>query len=381
MTDLIATPIDERLVRGALELERTARGVVPHRLPATARRQFDDTFLTMVEAQPTGVRLALRTRATVVELAALPTRVAFTNGLALPEGVYELVVDGELSGAASISTGIVHLIDAAGGTSVEAGAPGVVRFDGLRAGDKEIEIWLPHTEVAELIALRTDAPVAPARARDRTWLHYGSSISHGSNAERPTATWAAIAARTAGVDLINLGLRGNALLDQFVARTIRDIRADAISLAIGINLVNADAMRLRTLASAVHGFLDTVRDGHPDTPLLIVSPILCPIHEHTPGPIEPEIVDGAVLFRATGDPADPTRLTLTRVRDELSRIVTRRAGEDPNLHYLDGLELYGEADFAELPLPDRLHPDAATHQRIGKRFAAKVFAGSGPFRS
>ena len=50
--------------------------------------------------------------------------------------------------------------------------------------------------------------------------------------------------------------------------------------------------------------------------------------------------------------------------------------DDPNLHYLDGRDLYGEPDFAELPLPDGLHPDAATHRLIGERFAKTGFAGN-----
>ncbi|QIS19655.1 SGNH/GDSL hydrolase family protein [Nocardia terpenica] len=379
MTDLITTPIDAPLVRGAIELEHTTNGVLPHRLPARARHQFDDGFLTMVEAQPTGVRLTFRTDATTIELEALATRIAYTNGLGLPRGVYELLVDGKLFGAATIPGGLRHLIDTAtGSTTTESGPSGTARFSGLPEGSKTIEIWLPHTETAELIALRTDAPIEPAPTRDRTWVHYGSSISHGSNADRPTATWAATAALAAGVDLINLGLRGNALLDQFVARTIRDIPADLISIAIGINLVNADAMRIRTFTSAVHGFLDTIRDGHPDTPLIVVSPILCPIHENAPGPITPDMVDGTVRFRATGDGSDPTRLTLTRIRGELSRIVAQRSADDPNLHLLNGLDLYGEADFAELPLPDGLHPDAAAHLRMGERFAARVFGDKEP---
>ncbi|WP_063035288.1 SGNH/GDSL hydrolase family protein [Nocardia grenadensis] len=378
--ELMITPIDHRLVRGALELEPAAHGVVPHRFPASARRRFEDSFLTMVEAQPTGARIVFRSEATVVELEALPTRVVFTNGLALPHGVFEILVDGRLSGAASIPTGITHRIDATSGAiDTDHGPAGTVRFANLPAGPKTVEIWLPHTESLELIALRTDAPIEPAPARDRTWVHYGSSISHGSNADRPTGTWVATAARAADVDVLNLGLRGNALLDQFAARTIRDVPADVISLAIGINLVNADAMRSRAFTSAVHGFLDTVRDGHPTTPLLVVSAVLCPIHEHTPGPCSPEVVDSRVLFRADGDPDDPTRLTLVRMRTELARIVEQRAVEDPNLHYLDGLDLYGAADFAERPLPDRLHPDAATHLRIGERFAERVFTAPGPF--
>ena len=162
------------------------------------------------------------------------------------------------------------------------------------------------------------------------------------------------------------------MLDPFVARTIRDTPADLISIKIGINLVNLDLMRLRAFAPAVHGFLDTIRDGHPTTPLLVISPILCPIHENTPGPAMPDMSalgEGRLSFVATGDPADPTRLTLAPSVTQLARIVETRAATDPHLHYLDGRELYGDADSAELPLPDQLHPDAETHRLIGERFA------------
>jgi hypothetical protein len=42
-----------------------------------------------------------------------------------------------------------------------------------------------------------------------------------------------------------------------------------------------------------------------------------------------------------------------------------------------GLE--GFEDAAELPLPDRLHPDAATHRLIGERFAGLAFSAGGAF--
>ncbi|MFJ8019671.1 GDSL-type esterase/lipase family protein [Streptomyces sp. NPDC096311] len=386
ITTPITTPITAGLLRGALDLEPTEHGLLPHRLPARARRQIPDGQLAMAEAQPSGVRLVFRTRATAVELDTLPTKLVYVGAPPRPDGVYEWVVDGRPAGQGSVVGGNAKVIDlTSGAVETRSGAVGTLRFDGLSDGVKDVEIWLPHNEITELVALRTDAPVEPAPDRGRkVWLHHGSSISHGSDAAGPTSTWPALAASLAGVELINLGLGGSALLDPFTARAMRDTAADLISVKIGINLVNADAMRLRAFGPAVHGFLDTVRDGHPTTPLLVVSPLLCPLHEDTPGPTAPDFSDlgaGRLRFVAMGDPAERAsgKLTLRVIRDELARIVEQRAAEDPNLHHLDGRGLYGEADFAELPLPDQLHPDAATHRRIGERFAELVFNARGAF--
>ncbi|GAA0375163.1 SGNH/GDSL hydrolase family protein [Streptomyces blastmyceticus] len=340
----------------------------------------------MAESQPSGVRLVFRTRATAVELDTLPTKRVYVGAPPRPDGVYELLVDGHPVGRAGVTGGNTLTVDMATGTAEHRPGPvGTLRFTGLPDGVKNVEIWLPHNETTELVALRTDAPVEPAPDRGRkVWLHHGSSISQGSDAASPTTTWPALAASLGGVELINLGLGGSALLDPFTARALRDTPADLISIKIGINLVNADLMRLRAFTPAVHGFLDTVREGHPATPLLVVSPILCPIHEDTPGPSAVDLGalgTGQLRFRATGDPAERAsgKLTLGVIRDELARIVEQRAAEDPYLHYLDGRDLYGHADATELPLPDRLHPDAATHRLIGERFAERAFTADGPF--
>ncbi|MFD7392705.1 GDSL-type esterase/lipase family protein [Streptomyces sp. NPDC059852] len=384
--DWITTTVTADLLRGALDTERTEHGLLPHRLPARARAQNTDGQLAMAESHPSGVRLVFRTRATTVELGALPTRRSYVGVPERPAGVYDLLADGRLVAQGSVDGGNVVTVDMAAGTEeFRSGPPGTVRFDGLPEGDKDVEIWLPHNETTELIALRTDAPVEPAGDPGRkVWLHHGSSISHGSDAASPTGIWPAAAAALGDVELINLGLAGSALLDPFTARALRDTAADYISVKIGINLVNLDLMRLRAFGPAVHGFLDTVREGHPTTPLLVVSPILCPIHEDTPGPCAPDFTglrEGRLRFAAMGDPAERAagKLTLNVIRDELSRIVRERAADDPHLHYLDGRELYGEADFEELPLPDGLHPDAATHRRMGERFAKLAFGVDGPF--
>ncbi|MEV7320105.1 GDSL-type esterase/lipase family protein [Streptomyces sp. NPDC093970] len=382
----ITTPVTADLLRGFLDLEATADGLLPHRLPARARRQIPDEQLALVEAQPSGVRLVFRTRATAVELDTRPTKRVYRGFPAPPDGVYDLLVDGRLTAQATVPGGNTHTITDMFTQSAELteGPSGTARFTALPAGDKHVEIWLPHTEVTELIALRTDAPVerVPDSGR-RVWLHHGSSISHGSNATHPTGTWPALVAARSEVDLVNLGFGGGALLDPFTARAMRDTPADLISLKIGINVVNTDAMRLRAFTPAVDGFLDTLREGHPTTPLLVVSALLCPVQEDTPGPLAPDLDGGTLRFRATGDPAERAagRLTLNVIRAELARLVERRAADDPNLHHLDGRDMYGERDHAEFPLPDGVHPDPAGHRRIAENFARLAFGAGGPFAS
>ncbi len=373
-TTPVTTPVTADLLRGAVEVEETERGALPHRLPAWARTQLPDPQLLMAEGQPSGVRLAFRTAATVVELEALPAKRVYAGAPPRPDGVYELVVDGQVLGGGSIPGGDVLTVEMMSGRSEHiAGEPGRVRWSGLPDAAKDVEIWLPHDESSRLIALHTDAPVDPAPPTGRpVWVHHGSSISHGSVADRPTGTWPAVAARLAGVDLVNLGFAGSALLDPCVARTMRDAAADLISVKLGINLANQDLMRMRAFTAAVHGFLDTIRDGHPETPLLVVSPVWCGIHEDTPGPAAPDMsawAEGKVRFAAMGDPADVAtgKLTLRTIRAELERIVAQR--EDPHLSYVDGLTLYGAEDAEQHPLPDDLHPDAATHRLMGERFA------------
>jgi len=314
----------------------------------------------------------------VLELDLLRTRMVLVGVPERSDGTVDLVIDGRLARQAATSGGDVVRVDpATGETRVEPGPAATIRFD-LPAGDKDVEIWLPYHERVELVALRADAAIGVLPAERKRWVHHGSSISQGSNALSPSTTWPALAAALAGLDLVNLGFSGSALLDPFVARAIRDQPADIVSVKLGINLVNADLMRQRAFGPAVHGFLDTIREGHPDTPLIVVGPLYCPIHETTPGPGAFDVdalARGEVRFVATGDPAEAARpgglgrLTLTYIRAQLAAIVARRQVDDPTIGYVDGLTLYGPTDAEAHPLPDRLHPDAATHQLIGERFA------------
>lgn len=381
---MITTSITPELVRGAIELESTPRGLRPHRLPRYIRQRDADPQLTMVEAQPSGVRVVFVTSARQIAAELHPTAISY-RGLARPRGAVDVVFDGELLHTHALIAGDYTELDPSTGTSTfTPGTSEMVEVSRLEAGEKTVEIWLPHNEQVDLVAIHSDAPIAAAPAAGKIWLHHGSSISHGSNAATPTQIWPAVAARGSGVELHNLGFGGSALVDPFMARLMRDTPADMISVKLGINVVNLDSMRLRSFVPAVHGFLDTIREGHPETPLLLVSPIFCGIHEDTPGPgaIDPASFGaGQMLFAAAGTAGDTAngKLTLKVIREALAQVFASRS-EDPNLFYLDGLKLYGEADAEQLPLPDNLHPSTEAHALIGQRFAQLALQPGGVLR-
>ena len=367
-------PLDELPVVGALDRDRTPNGVVFRRVPAWTRPQLVDAPLQMVVTMPAGVRLEFTTDATELEIEAMLTVVKF-GANAVPPQNFDLVGAGPDVVSAEATDYTAVLVDPK--TLVAeavAGQPAKIRFDSL-PGDPSIplQIWFPQAAVFELRAVRISAGASlhPAPRRGRRWVHYGSSISHCYEADRPTDTWPALAALLAGVDLLNLALGGQCMLDQFIARTIRDVEADLISVKAAINVVNGDQMRERTYVAALHGFIDTVRDGHPTTPLLLVTPIICPAAEEHPGPT-PLGDDGRIVTIPRPAELSAGALSVRRMRALMVALVeARRDAGDQNLHLLDGRQLLGPDDVDHLP--DGLHPDAEGYRRIGRRFHELAF--------
>lgn len=365
---------------GILDVQPTAKGVRVSRLAPFTRAQVIDLALQWTASMPSGGRVAFVSDTTSIELDVQLMRLAY-EGLPVPPAPFDLVVDGTLVASEGVDAG--NLLRYADRTSLTPdlipGPPATVRFDGLPSGAKRIELWLPHNAAIELRGLRVDegASVEPAERQGRHWVHYGSSISHCSEALRPTEVWPVAAARAAGVDLTSLAIAGQAHLDQFAARTIRDLDAELISLKVGINVVNGDTLRERTFVPAAHGFLDTVRDGHPDTPIVVVTPIICPGVEDAPGPT---VLGDDGKFRAAERTTEDRTgaLSLTRIRALLQTVVTaRQEAGDGNLHLFSGLELFGPDDVADLY--DGLHPNPAGYLRMAERFTTLAFAPGRPF--
>ena len=355
---------------GAFDFDDRGSGISPRRLPAWTRPQLPQ-FSDIMARMPSGVRLRFATDSRRVGIAFLATTVT-AELLPRRPVVFNLEAgDGTLSTASSVFGNNIRLdLANPGRYEVERGDADTLVFEGLDEGTKTCELWLPHNAYVELRGMVVDggATVEPAPADTRPrWIHHGSSISHCMEADEPALIWPAVAARAAGMSLISLGFGGQSQLDQFVARTMRDAPADIVTVKVGINIVNMDSMRERVFGPALHGFLDTLREGKPDTPIAVISPIYCPSAETRPGPTVPDgqgkfiTVDGFEEYRVGC-------LTLTRIRELIAEAVeARRSAGDAALHYVDGLELFGAEDADDLP--DDLHPNPAGYVRMGERFA------------
>ena len=225
-------------------------------------------------------------------------------------------------------------------------------FAGLPGEAQVVELWLPQADFVRIrqVLINDGATVETLADQRPKWITYGSSISHCRTADSPATTWPALVARGRDLNLTCLGYGGNCHLESMVAKLIRDLPADFISLKLGINIYGGATLSPRTFQAAAIGFIDRIREGHPETPLAVVSPIYSPARE---------TAKNAVGF------------TLQMMREHLASVVdTLRSFGDQNLWYFDGLELLG-ADQADL-LPDDLHPNGEGYRLMAENFQRLV---------
>ena len=339
------------------------------RLPMWTWKQFGVSGLHRWTRFPSGVRLRFRTQASTISLEVHVMPLTIARVIEEPAVArFDLVVDGqEVQTQAAAKGGQVRLeMDGPLVTKEEfiRGDGEEITFEGLGESLKEIEIWLPAGALVEVRKISANGEILPpVQSQKKKWVHYGSSISQCAETERPLDIWSVHASRLLDLDIRNLGLAGEAHLDGFVARTIADLPADFISLKLGINVVNGDSMRERTFIPAVHNFLDTIREKKPQTPILVISPIICPFHEINPGPTL--IGDSGLTSMERPHALAAGALNLPKIRGILEGIVKSR--DDKNLYFLNGLELFNEKDLHLMP--DLLHPNSEGYRLMGERFA------------
>lgn len=169
-------------------------------------------------------------------------------------------------------------------------------------------------------------------------LVVGDHVTQGWLAASPATSWPAIVGRKLGLDVVNLGFAGTTRLEAAVAQAVATTPAEAVVVSVGTGCWSRPPHSAALLAESLRGFLDLVRAGHHDTPLVVVSPLLRPAAEDVPN------VFGATL----GD--------LRRVVED---VVMERIPADPALALVPGQAILTEDDLA-----DGVYPGDEGHRRV-----------------
>ena len=358
-------------IRGVSRVLDGERGLLLSRLPDwTYSQHAHAPVVAKMAERLSGVHLNLVTSATTLEVCYRSHRDAnLADGFMSGASTISVTANG-FEASVSHTNGDLQVWNGDVVQETKLGEDSVAVFElPASAEPRLVQVWLPHNCSIELLDVSSNAPLeADLTEPLPRWVHYGSSISHCEDADSPLGVWPVAAARELGLEIYNLGMGGCANLEQFSARTIRDLPAELISLKLGINVVNGANLTSRTFGPAAHGFIDTIRDKHLTTPILVMSPVCCPAHENNPGPSEAG-PDGMVMGQEFSRHTWIGELTLCSIREILVELVEVRAKTDPNIYYLDGLELFSEADAPSMP--DGIHPDAAGYRVIAQNFVAK----------
>lgn len=217
------------------------------------------------------------------------------------------------------------------------------------ASDGVTTIHLPEGMRPLITAVEAvDGTIEPAPPRPR-WVVYGDSIAEGWIASQPGLAWPAQAARQLELDVTNLGFAGAARGEIPCAEQIARLDADVLTVCHGTNCWTRIPHSAELFRAGLAAFLDILRQGHPDTPLVVVSPVLRPDAEDTPNRLGATLAD---LRRA--------------MEEEVER---RIAAGDERLRLVRGGDLLGPEH-----LGDGIHPNDEGHHRLAAHVGAAVRA-------
>ncbi len=326
---------DKRLIwGGAVSLEYGDGWIKPWRLPYDEFDLFPG--LQVMASFPAGVRVRFATDSTEIIFNTEPAE-DLTGGVKnLPNLKVDLCIDGKLHKSLPFKIGDVEF-----------------RFSDLPARMKTVELWLYPMVPFKLRSIEfPDNAVIEKREDNRPrWIVWGSSITHCVGATSPSQSWPSIVAREKNLNLTCLGFGGQCHGEPMVARLIRSLPADLISVKLGINIHGLGSLSRRTFHPVVLGIIANIRDGHPNTPLVMCSPIFCQPRESEPS---------------------SSGISLEMMREDIQKAVEsfRKRG-DKNIHYLNGLDLIGP--IQQKHLPDNVHPDGEGYKILGHNFIHAVF--------
>ena len=140
----------------------------------------------------------------------------------------------------------------------------------MAKGVKECMLYLPmHNGVTSLeLGVEKGAMIEPMESPFKYKMAFiGSSITHGSSASRPGATYVARIGRELNAEMANIGLSGQCKLDDYFANIVCGNEADAFFFDTFSNSTE-DIINER-----VRNFVKRVATAHPDKPMIFLQTI------------------------------------------------------------------------------------------------------------
>jgi len=222
-------------------------------------------------------------------------------------------------------------------------------FAGLDSRLHRVRIHFPIGSTLELAGVTADTGASFACVQaDRRWCSWGDSITGGTGCPSGSESYVQRAARVLGWPAINRGFGGAGFPDPMTALAIATTEPwDILSIAIGINSAAQDVETPEEFALQYQACLDILARRCPGRPILCISPVVCTM--------ETTSLSGA-----------PLAPRLAAIGQAIRDVVVSR--KEPEIGYVDGLELLGEADL----LLDEVHPGPAGHAQMAARLAPRL---------
>jgi lysophospholipase L1-like esterase len=172
-------------------------------------------------------------------------------------------------------------------------------------------------------------------------VFYGTSITQGGCASRPGMSYQAILGRQLNLNHVNLGFSGNGKGEAALARAVSEIDAAAFVLDFAQNNGDVDS-----LAQVYDPFIGILRERHPDTPIVAITPIYA-------------------ANEATGSQRNE------QMRGLIRKVVSRRiAAGDTHLQLVEGTDLLGPSRGDGLV--DGTHPNDLGFQWMAEGLAERL---------
>lgn len=290
---------------------------------------------------PSGGRIRFRTDSNVIAIRLeYPSTPNMRNMHAFGQTGVDLYLDG------------VYLSTATAPAKLEPGVPVEHTYFDLKdqpRKEREVILYLPlYMGVKVLgIGLDKDARIAKAKpfALAKPIVFYGTSITQGGCASRPGMSYQAILGRILNVDYVNLGFSGNGKGEPVMAGAVAEIDASCFVLDFAQNNGSVESLQ-----KVYDPFIASLREKHPEIPILCVTPI---------------------SNAAEGARDIPPEM----MRRYIRQVVSKRVGAgDGRLQLIEGTDLLGPDRLDGLV--DGVHPNDLGFRWMGEGMAgrlAKVF--------